>query len=105
MEDRPPDVGVCAIKVKASLEKKKNMSEDKEAARRRRKRLRENPGSPDFHAVLAEELQKASGGGGCEDCRGYAKECIALQTQSRQIILAANGCAGSALRPYEGKLG
>jgi hypothetical protein len=35
------------------------------------KRLRENP---DFQAVLAEELEKASGGGECKECTGYLVE-------------------------------
>jgi hypothetical protein len=63
---------VSTIKVKSPEKKKKQKSEDKEAVRKRRKRLHDNP---DFQAVLAEELEKASGGGECKECRGYARQC------------------------------
>ena len=62
---------VSTIKVKSPEKKKKQKSDDKEAVRKRRKRLRDNP---DFQAVLAEELEKASGGGECKECTGYLVE-------------------------------
>jgi hypothetical protein len=50
---------VCTIKVKSPEKKRKQKSDSKEAVRKRLNRLRENP---DVKALLAEELEKASGG-------------------------------------------
>jgi hypothetical protein len=52
---------ISTLKVKSpEKKKKKKKADDKAAVRRRRNRLRENE---DFQAVLAEEMEKASGGG------------------------------------------
>jgi hypothetical protein len=72
MEDGPPNMEVCTIKVKSSEKKRKQKSDSKEAVRKRLNHLRENP---DVKALLAEELEKASGGGECKECRGYAQQC------------------------------
>jgi hypothetical protein len=63
---------VSTTKVKSPVKKKKTKSAEKEAVRKRRVRLYENE---KFKAVLAEELEKASGGGECKECRGYAQQC------------------------------
>ena len=72
---------VSTIKVKSPEKKKKQKSDDKEAVR---KRLRDNP---DFQAVLAEELEKASGGGECKECRGYAQQCNDALRQQLLVVM------------------
>jgi hypothetical protein len=73
------------MRAKGSPEKKKKRPDDKEAVRRRRKRLRENP---DFQAVLAEELEKASGGGECKDeHRGHAQQCNDALKQQVEVLM------------------
>jgi hypothetical protein len=67
------------IKVKSPEKKKNQKSDGKEAVRKRRKRLRDNP---DFQAVLAEELEKASGGGECKECTGYLVELGGVYKQN-----------------------
>jgi hypothetical protein len=47
------------------------MPKERQGSEGRRKRLRDNP---DFQAALAEELEKASGGGECKGCTGYLVE-------------------------------
>ena len=84
MEARPPNMEVSTIKVKSPEKKKKQKSDDKEAVRKRRKRLRDNP---DFQAVLAEELEKASGGGECKECRGYAQQCNDALRQQLLVVM------------------
>jgi hypothetical protein len=56
----------------AGVKKKKNKSADPEAVRKRRKWLHDNE---DPKAVLAEELDKANGGGECKQYTGYAQQC------------------------------
>ena len=75
---------VCAIKVKSPEKKKKNKSDTKEAVRKRLNRLRENP---DFKVLLAEELEKASGGGECKQCRGYAQQCNDALKQQLLVVM------------------
>ena len=82
MEARPPNMEVSTIKVKSPEKKKKQKSDDKEAVRKRRKRLRD---SPDFQAVLAEELEKASGGGECKECTGYLVELGGVYKQNADL--------------------
>ena len=82
MEVRPPYMEVSTIKVKSPEKKKKQKSDDKEAVRKRRKRLRDNP---DFQAVLAEELEKASGGGECKECTGYLVELGGVYKQNADL--------------------
>jgi hypothetical protein len=72
------------MRAKDSPEKKKKRPDDKEAVRRRRKRLRENP---DFQAVLAEELEKASGGGECKEHRGHAQQCNDALKQQVEVLM------------------
>jgi hypothetical protein len=45
-------------------------------------RLRENP---DFKALLAEELEKASGGGECKQCNGYLVELGGVYRQNADL--------------------
>jgi hypothetical protein len=63
------------IKVKGSPEKKKRKSETKEAVRRKRLSIACAKTLTSRCSSLAEELQKASGGGECRECRGYAQQC------------------------------
>jgi hypothetical protein len=51
-----------------------------------KKRLRENP---DFQAVLAEELEKANGGGECKckECRGHARQCNDALKQQNEVLM------------------
>jgi hypothetical protein len=90
MEAEPPNVQVCTTsKVKSPEKKKKKRSETKEAVRRRRQRLRENE---DFQAVLAEELEKASGGGECKECRGYLVELGSVYKQNADLTREFISC-------------
>jgi hypothetical protein len=50
--------------------------------RRRSLRLCENP---DFKALLAEELEKASGGGECKECTGYLVELGGVYKQNADL--------------------
>jgi hypothetical protein len=73
---------VSTTKAKSPEKKKKQKSDAKGAARKRRKRLRDNP---DFQAVLAEELEKASGGGECKGCTGYLVELGGVYKQNADL--------------------
>jgi hypothetical protein len=45
-------------------------------------RLRENP---DFKVLLAEELEKANGGGECKECTAHAQQCNDALKQERRV--------------------
>jgi hypothetical protein len=84
MEVGPPNMEVSTIKVKSPVKKKKNKSVDPEAVRKRRTRLYDNE---DFKAILAEELEKANGGGECKECRGYAQQCNDALKQQLEVLM------------------
>jgi hypothetical protein len=60
------------VSMKVSPLKRKLPSTNPEAVRKRLSTLENNP---DSKVLLARELKKAGGGGGCKDCREYAHQC------------------------------
>jgi hypothetical protein len=55
--------------------------------RRRLLRLRTNPDFKAQGGPRAEELEKASGGGECKECRGYAQQCNGALNQQLEVFM------------------
>jgi hypothetical protein len=50
-------------------------------------RLRKNPDFKAQGGPRAEELEKASGGGECKECRGYAQQCNGALNQQLEVFM------------------